>query len=83
MQFEAVAVRMGRPFDYVGAWDHGIVVLDFEGVDTVSKSFADELFGELVARLGSDKVRLTHLSPHLAAVAKLAQLARKPAASHG
>lgn len=62
---------------------HGVVVLDFEGVDTVSPSFADELFGKLVARLGSDKVRFAHLSPHLAAVAKMAQLARKPAASRG
>lgn len=36
------------------------VILDFEGVRTVSDSFADELFGVTVAALGEDWFR-THL----------------------
>lgn len=33
------------------------VVFDFEGVDTVTNSFADEVFGHMVFELGMDDLR--------------------------
>ena len=39
----------------------GTVEVSFEGVQSVSSSFADEFLGPLV--LGSDEVRLTGVSP--------------------
>lgn len=52
------------------------VIVDFKGVETVSPSFADELFGKLVARVEPDQVRFENLSGHLETVARLARLGR-------
>lgn len=59
------------------AEENGVVVFDFAGVETVSPSFADELFGKLVVRVGPDRVRFENLSPHLQAVSQLARLGRE------
>ena len=40
------------------AFDHGeTVVFDFSGVDSVTNSFADELFGRLALQLGMEKLK--------------------------
>jgi hypothetical protein len=49
----------------------GCLVLDFEGVETVSPSFADELFGRFVDQVGEDNVRFVNLNAHLTAVANM------------
>lgn len=49
----------------------GIIELDFSDVETMSPSFADELFGRFVLEVGEDRVRLTNLNPHLVAVADI------------
>lgn len=33
------------------------VVFDFEGVDTITNSFADEVFGRMVFEMGMDELR--------------------------
>lgn len=53
------------------------VELDFAGVQAVSPSFADELFGKLVTRVNIDRVRFINLSPHLASVARMAEQHRR------
>lgn len=55
----------------------GSVVLDFQGIEAVSPSFADELFGKLRNRAGGEQVRFLHLSSHLAAVARMAEQHRR------
>jgi hypothetical protein len=52
------------------------VVVDLDGVVTMSPSFADELFGKLAGEIGSDRVRFEHLSGHLASVAQTAATGR-------
>jgi hypothetical protein len=54
-----------------------VVVLDFAGVQAVSPSFADELFGKLASRLRSDNVRFANLSEHLTSVARMAEQQRR------
>jgi hypothetical protein len=54
-----------------------IVVLDFDGVQAVSPSFADELFGKLATRLQGDRVRFANLSDHLESVARMAEQQRR------
>lgn len=49
----------------------GVVVLDFAGVETVSPSFADELFGRFVDSVGEDRVRFENLNPHLLSIARV------------
>lgn len=53
------------------------VELDFEGVQAVSPSFADELFGKLGTRVRLDRLHFTHLSPHLEYVARMVQEQRR------
>jgi anti-anti-sigma regulatory factor len=52
------------------------VVVDLEGVITMSPSFADELFGKLATEVRSGQVRFEHLSGHLASVAQTAAAGR-------
>jgi hypothetical protein len=57
------------------------VVLDFEGILTVSPSFADELFAKLNPTLrGSGRVELRGTSPALDAIARFV-VAGRPASS--
>jgi hypothetical protein len=51
------------------------VVIDLEGVLTVSPSFADELFGKLPASVG-DRVHFENVSDHLQSVAEMARAGR-------
>src|SRR5688572_17681211 len=53
------------------------VELDFAGVHAVSPSFADELFGKLITRVGPQGVFFTNLSPHLESVARMAKHHRR------
>jgi hypothetical protein len=53
------------------------VVVDLEGVVTISPSFADELFGKLAAETDAGHLRFEHLSGHLASVAKTTAAARQ------
>jgi uncharacterized protein DUF4325 len=52
------------------------VVVDLQGVITMSPSFADELFGKLPAETGSGRVKFEHLSEHLESVAHAVAAAR-------
>lgn len=52
------------------------VVLDFEGVQAVSPSFADELFGKLRVGESGRHVHFVNLSEHLGAVSRMAQQRR-------
>jgi hypothetical protein len=52
------------------------VVVDLDGVVTMSPSFADELFGKLAADAAEGRVRFEHLSGHLANVAQTAAAGR-------
>ena len=59
--------------DVVAEIAHGdCVVLDFEGVQAVSPSFADELFGKLTTRVDVHRVQFSNLSEHLSSVARMA-----------
>jgi len=49
----------------------GVVVLDFESVEAISPSFADELFGRFVDRVGREHIRFENLSPHLLEVERM------------
>lgn len=49
----------------------GVAVLDFAGVEAISPSFADEVFGRFVARAGKDQVRFENLSGHLVNVERM------------
>lgn len=51
------------------------VVIDLDGVLTVSPSFADELFGKLPASVGS-RVQFENVSEHLQSVAEMARAGR-------
>jgi hypothetical protein len=53
------------------------VDLDFAGVQAVSPSFADELFGKLGTRVDIEHVHFTNLSPHLESVARMVQEQRR------
>lgn len=55
----------------------GVVELDFARVEAVSPSFADELFGKLPRRVSAERIRFLNLSPHLSAVAKMAEQHRR------
>lgn len=52
------------------------VVVDLDGVITMSPSFADELFGKLTTETDSGHVRFEHLTGHLQSVAKTVSAAR-------
>lgn len=45
------------------------VVLDFEGVEAMSPSFADELFAKLDRGVADDRIRFEHLGDDLRALA--------------
>jgi hypothetical protein len=51
------------------------VVIDLDGVLTVSPSFADELFGKLPASVGG-RVQFENVSEHLQSVAEMARAGR-------
>lgn len=51
--------------------DDGRIVLDLEGVETVSPSFADELFGRFVDAVGEANVTFENMNAHLADVAAM------------
>jgi STAS-like domain of unknown function (DUF4325) len=57
----------------------GTVVLDLAGVEAISPSFADEIFGKLPAEVG-DGVEFANVSDQLQAVANMARAGR---ADHG
>lgn len=57
--------------------EDGVVVLDFDGVETVSPSFADELFGRFVDAVGEENVRFENLNPHLRTVAEMFRRRRR------
>lgn len=52
------------------------IVLDFAGVQALSPSFADELFGKLLLTEAGRHIRVVNLSQHLDAVARMAQQRR-------
>jgi anti-anti-sigma regulatory factor len=54
------------------------VILDFEGVEAVSPSFADEVFGKLVAAVGEEAITFTGMTPQLKKVATMAKSGREP-----
>lgn len=51
--------------------DHGHVVVDFAGIEAMSPSFADELFGKLWSSVGDDDVALENVDEHIASVARM------------
>lgn len=51
------------------------VVLDLEGVQAISPSFADEIFGKLPLEAGHE-VEFANLSPQIKAVAEMARAGR-------
>lgn len=51
--------------------DRGTVTVDFHGVEAMSPSFADELFGKLWAHVDSDTVVLQNVNDHVAGVAHM------------
>ena len=59
-----------------------VVILDLSGVEDVTPSVADELFGKLPLSLPEERLRFENLSEHLAEVAERAlrvRRAREPA----
>jgi hypothetical protein len=58
------------------------VVIDLDGVLTVTPSFADELFGKLPAETGGH-VEFVNVSEHLQNVADMARAGRPPNGSGG
>ena len=52
-----------------------VVVLDLEGVQAVSPSFADEIFGKLPLEVG-ERVEFTNVSRQIQAVADMARAGR-------
>lgn len=64
----AIALRTQLQEEFAG---RGVVVLDFEDVETMSPSFADELFDRFVDEIGEDHVEMANLSPHLSVVADI------------
>jgi hypothetical protein len=65
---EAISLRESLAHELA---ENGVVVLDFAGVETVSPSFADELFGRFVDSVGEDRVRFENLNAHLLAIASM------------
>jgi hypothetical protein len=56
-----------------------VLTLDFAGVQAVSPSFADELFGKTAARDHAGVIRFVNLSDHLQSVAQMARRQRRTA----
>lgn len=54
----------------------GKITLDLEGVEAVSPSFADELFGRFVDAVGEENVEFVNLNAHLQTV--LSMVRRRP-----
>jgi hypothetical protein len=52
------------------------VVVDLDGVVTMSPSFADEIFGKLATETNSGRLRFEHLNAHLEGVAQTAAAGR-------
>lgn len=52
------------------------VVIDLAGVQAVSPSFADELFGKLMANVEGGAVQFKNVDAHLKDVARMAQNGR-------
>lgn len=57
----------------------GVVILDFEGVEGMSPSFADELFVRFVDKVGEDRVKFENMSEQLVGIAAVVQRRRRPA----
>lgn len=55
------------------------VVLDFEGVESMSPSFADELFAKLSVRPGDERLKFENLDDDLQALARFVIEGRPPA----
>ena len=56
---------------------HDVVVVDFDGVEAVSPSFADEIFAKLPSSLiDSGRVRFEHLDDDLKALIEFVTAAR-------
>lgn len=51
--------------------EHGNVILDFENVEAISPSFADEIFGRFIDDVGSDRVEMVHLTDHIELVSRM------------
>jgi hypothetical protein len=57
----------------------GSIVVDFEGVEAVSPSFADELFAKLPrAAIESKQIRFENVGPSLMAIARYVIAGRPP-----
>lgn len=52
-----------------------VVVLDLDGVEAVSPSFADEIFGKLPQEVG-EQVEFVNVTPPIQAVAEMARAGR-------
>jgi hypothetical protein len=65
-----VAMKLRSDLEYE-LGHNGVAVLDFEGVEAISPSFADELFNRLVDQLGEDRVEFANLNEHLRTVAMM------------
>jgi anti-anti-sigma regulatory factor len=50
--------------------ERGSVVVDFEGVESMSPSFADELFAKLSVRPDDERITFEHLNDDLQALAR-------------
>ncbi len=51
------------------------VVIDFDGIDALSPSFADEIFGKLPTEAG-DRVKFVNLGPAMQTMASIAKKGR-------
>ena len=52
------------------------VLVDLDGVNAISPSFADEVFGKLLAEVDPDKVEFVNVSDQILAVANMARAGR-------
>lgn len=54
-----------------------VVVIDLEGVDAMSPSFADEVFAKLADEISANQVRFENISPGIRSLARFVTLGRR------
>jgi hypothetical protein len=72
-RLQAMTVRQEIERELLSGVD---VVVDLNGVVTMSPSFADEIFGKLAKETNSGRLRFEHLSAHIEGVAQTAAAGR-------